>query len=42
VRYFDTRRELWSGYGTLLWTKDPTDELWKIHLQHLSVTPPGQ
>jgi ketosteroid isomerase-like protein len=42
VRYFDTRRELWSGFGTLLWAKDATDQLWKIHLQHLSVTPPGQ
>lgn len=42
VRYFDTRRELWSGFGTLLWTKDATDGLWRIHLQHLSVTPPGQ
>ncbi len=42
VRYFDTRRELWSGFGTLLWNKDATDGLWRIRLQHLSVTPPTQ
>ncbi len=42
VRYFDTRRELWAGFGTLVWIKDATDGLWKIDLQHLSVTPPGQ
>ena len=26
-----------SGRGTMVWTKDMVDDLWKIHLQHLSV-----
>ncbi len=42
TRYFDTRRELWAGFGTLVWIKDATDGLWRIHLQHMSVNPPGQ
>ncbi|MCZ6917520.1 MAG: DUF4440 domain-containing protein [Gemmatimonadetes bacterium] len=42
IRYFDTRRELWAGFGTLVWIKDATDGLWRIHLQHMSVNPPGQ
>ncbi len=25
-----------SGPGTMVWIKDPADEIWKIHMEHLS------
>ncbi len=39
IQWFDTRRDVWSGHGTLVLTKDPVDELWKIRRQHVSVNP---
>ncbi len=32
-------RELYSGYGTLVWIKDPTDNQWKIHARQVSRNP---
>jgi len=37
VQWLDTRRDVWSGYGTLVFVKDSEDGLWKIHTQHISV-----
>ena len=37
VQWFDTRRDVWAGYGTLVFVKDSEDDLWKIHTQHISV-----
>jgi ketosteroid isomerase-like protein len=39
VQWFDTRRDVWAGHTTLVFVKDPTDGLWKIHTQHVSVNP---
>jgi ketosteroid isomerase-like protein len=39
VIWFDTRRDLFAGHGTLVLTKDPVDERWRIHRQHVSVNP---
>lgn len=39
VQWFDTRRDVWAGYGTLVFVKDSEDNLWKIHTQHISVNP---
>ncbi len=39
VVWFDTRRDVWAGHGTLVLTKDPVDERWRIHRQHVSVNP---
>ena len=35
----DTSRDPFAGQGTLVWIKDPTDDVWKIHTQHLSRNP---
>ncbi|GIW52709.1 MAG: hypothetical protein KatS3mg081_2064 [Gemmatimonadales bacterium] len=35
-----TGRQLFSGYGTLVWIKDPTDNRWKIHARQISRNPP--
>ena len=35
----DTSRDAFAGQGTLVWVKDQTDDLWKIHTQHLSRNP---
>jgi ketosteroid isomerase-like protein len=35
----DTSRDPFAGQATLVWIKDPTDDLWKIHTQHLSRNP---
>ena len=35
IRWFDTRRDVWGGHGTLLLTKDPVDERWRIRRQHV-------
>ena len=32
-----TRDPTLSGLGTIAWINDPLDDLWKIHMQHLSV-----
>ena len=37
VQWVDTRRDVWAGYGTLVFVKDSEDNLWKIHTQHISV-----
>jgi len=39
VQWFDSRRDVWAGDGTLVWVKDPADNLWKIHVQHISIRP---
>ena len=39
VQWVDTRRDVWAGYGTLVFVKDSQDGLWKIHTQHISVNP---
>ncbi len=35
-----TGRELYTGYGTLVWFKDPADNRWKIHARQISRNPP--
>ena len=40
IQWFDTRRDVWAGHGTLVLTKDPVDERWKIRRQHVSVNSP--
>jgi ketosteroid isomerase-like protein len=42
VQWFDTRRDVWAGYGTLVLRKNPAEEnaVWKIHTQHVSVNLP--
>ncbi len=35
IRWFDTRRDVWGGHGTLVLTKDPVDERWRILRQHV-------
>ena len=35
IRWFDTRRDVWGGHGTLVLTKDPVDERWRIRRQHV-------
>lgn len=32
-------RALYSGLGTMVWVKDPSDKLWKIHTLQISRTP---
>jgi len=32
-------RALYSGRGTIVWVKDPTDKTWKIHTLQVSRTP---
>lgn len=32
-------RALYSGLGTMVWVKDPSDKVWKIHTLQLSRTP---
>jgi ketosteroid isomerase-like protein len=39
VQWFDTRRDVWAGFGTLVFVKDSEDGLWRIHTQHISVNP---
>jgi len=39
VQWFDTRRDVWAGFGTLVFMKDSEDDLWRIHTQHISVNP---
>jgi ketosteroid isomerase-like protein len=39
VQWFDTRRDVWAGFGTLVWVKSAEDGLWRIHTQHVSVNP---
>ncbi len=39
VQWFDTRRDVWAGFGTLVFVKDSKDGLWRIHAQHISVNP---
>lgn len=33
-------RQLYAGFGTLVWVKDPTDDRWKIHARQVSRNPP--
>ena len=33
----DSGREVSPGRGTILWIRDPVDDVWKIHVQQLSV-----
>lgn len=33
-------RQLYSGFGTLVWVKDPADGEWKIHSRQISRNPP--
>ena len=40
IQWFDNQRDLWAGHGTLVFTKDPVDERWKIRRQHVSLNPP--
>ena len=40
IQWFDNQRDLWGGHGTLVLTKDPVDERWKIRRQHVSLNPP--
>ena len=40
VQWLSTERDLWAGHGTLVFTKDPVDERWKIRRQHVSLNPP--
>lgn len=35
----DTRRDVYSGQGTLVWAKDAQDGLWKIRAEELSRAP---
>ena len=35
------RRPVSAGHGTLVWLKDPQDNLWKISLQHISTNAPA-
>ena len=35
LRWFDKRRDVWAGHGTLVLTKDPVDERWRIRRQHV-------
>ncbi len=35
----DTRRDPFSGLGTLVWVRSPEDDTWRIHTQHLSRNP---
>ena len=37
VVWFDTRRDVWAGHGTLVLIKDPVDERWRIRRQHISM-----
>ena len=37
IVWFDTRRDVWAGHGTLVFTKDPVDERWRIRRQHVSL-----
>ncbi len=39
VQWFDTRRDVWAGFATLVFVKDFEDGLWRIHTQHISVNP---
>ena len=39
IQWLDTQRDLWAGHGTLVFTKDPVDERWKIRRQHVSLNP---
>ncbi len=39
VQWFDTRRDVWAGFGTLVFVKDSEDGIWRIHTQHVSVNP---
>lgn len=32
-------RQLFSGFGTLVWVKDPADRSWKIHARQISRNP---
>ncbi len=32
-------RALYSGRGTIVWVKDPTDKVWKVHRLQISRTP---
>ncbi len=34
-------RQLYAGFGTLVWVKDPTDGRWKIHARQVSRNPPA-
>ncbi len=40
IQWFDTQRDVWAGHGTLVLTKDPVDERWKIRRQHVSLNLP--
>ncbi|HKI94564.1 MAG TPA: nuclear transport factor 2 family protein [Gemmatimonadales bacterium] len=42
VVHNDTRRDVYSGQGTLVWAKDASDGLWKIRAEELSRAPTGQ
>ena len=39
VQWFDTRRDVWAGFGTLVFVKGSEDGIWRIHTQHISVNP---
>jgi len=41
VREGNVRDTPLAGSVTMLWVRDPADDLWKIHLEHLSVNPGG-
>ena len=42
ARFGGRRDEPASGIVTLIWVNDETDGLWKVHSQHVSVTPPPE
>ncbi len=37
----DSRREVRPGRGTIVWMRDPADDVWKIHIEHLSTNAPA-
>lgn len=42
IMYKDGTREPRGGHATQIWMKDPVDDVWKIHLQHFSLTPQSE
>jgi len=35
------RQPVSAGHGSLVWVKDPSDNLWKIHIEHISISRPS-
>lgn len=36
IIFTTTARDIYSGQGTQVWVKDPVDDAWKIHAEHVS------